>query len=116
MVLGYYCMYKSVFFLFVILDMFKCVKCDKIICEELFVDVVVVFKCIFVEKLFDILYMVDQVLIFVKSVVFDDVLIKVVELKEKGDFQGVMVIMVKVQQIGLNEVIGIYDYYIFVSE
>ncbi|HGV4486304.1 TPA: DnaB-like helicase C-terminal domain-containing protein, partial [Klebsiella pneumoniae] len=47
---------------------------------------------------------------------FDDALIKAAEMKEKGDFQGAMAIMAKVQQIGSNEATGIYDYFASAAE
>ncbi|HGY8412856.1 TPA: hypothetical protein ACNTHC_005406, partial [Escherichia coli] len=96
--------------------MLKRAKRDKTIREELFADVVAAFKRILAEKLSDTSYMVDQVSTFAKSVAFDDALIKAAELKEKGDFQGAMAIMAKVQQIGSNEATGIYDYYTSASE
>lgn len=91
--------------------MLKRAKRDKTIREELFPDVVEAFKRILAEKLSDTAYMVDQVATFAKSVAFDDALIKAAEMKEKGDFQGAMAIMAKVQQIGSNEATGIYDYF-----
>lgn len=116
MVSGYYRMYKSAPSSSAILDMLKRAKRDKTIREELFADVVAAFKRILAEKLSDTSYMVDQVSTFAKSVAFDDALIKAAELKEKGDFQGAMAIMAKVQQIGSNEATGIYDYYTSASE
>ncbi|RRC39545.1 DNA helicase, partial [Escherichia coli] len=111
MVSGYYRMYKSAPSSSAILDMLKRAKRDKTIREELFPDVVEAFKRILAEKLSDTAYMVDQVATFAKSVAFDDALIKAAEMKEKGDFQGAMAIMAKVQQIGSNEATGIYDYF-----
>ncbi|HHG1104257.1 TPA: DnaB-like helicase C-terminal domain-containing protein, partial [Klebsiella pneumoniae] len=94
----------------------KRAKRDKTIREEMFPDVVAAFKRVLSEKLSDTAYMVDQVATFAKSVAFDDALIKAAEMKEKGDFQGAMAIMAKVQQIGSNEATGIYDYFASAAE
>ncbi|WP_439236772.1 hypothetical protein [Klebsiella pneumoniae] len=116
MVSGYFRMYKSAPSSAAILDMLKRAKRDKTIREEMFPDVVAAFKRVLSEKLSDTAYMVDQVATFAKSVAFDDALIKAAEMKEKGDFQGAMAIMAKVQQIGSNEATGIYDYYASAAE
>ncbi|EOK5550473.1 hypothetical protein ACM6T2_005503, partial [Klebsiella pneumoniae] len=116
MVSGYFRMYKSAPSSAAILDMLKRAKRDKTIREEMFPDVVAAFKRVLSEKLSDTAYMVDQVATFAKSVAFDDALIKAAEMKEKGDFQGAMAIMAKVQQIGSNEATGIYDYFASAAE
>lgn len=116
MVSGYFRMYKSAPSSAAILDILKRAKRDKTIREEMFPDVVAAFKRVLSEKLSDTAYMVDQVATFAKSVAFDDALIKAAEMKEKGDFQGAMAIMAKVQQIGSNEATGIYDYYASAAE
>ncbi|QSV17211.1 ATPase domain-containing protein [Photobacterium ganghwense] len=95
----------------VLVDLVKKAIESKRIREEMKPDVLVSLKEILSEPLTDSKYMLDQVSTFARNNALDEALMKAVELKEKGDFEGAVAVVQKAMLVGASDSNNYYDYY-----